>query len=233
MRRGVLTTIIFSTALLGAYAADGDTADDDGGTSDTAAAPPAQESAPADNRSAGGRGGKSGTFQISTVVMASTYSLFGGDGPDLVRYSWFGISFKSTAGPLFRGLIDITFVIPFKTENQLYPSSEFSKRDTPTPPFGIDAVLGFAYPFNLSPIYLLVGTGLHTVFMAEGLKTLVAFGLTLDTQISVRMGRVFTLQLGGRFNLDFGGIQRLTKASQAFTGISYGFGFYSGIGLSY
>ena len=225
MRRGALIAIVFSISLLGAYAAEGDAPDTD---TDTVApeAVPAPESA-ADPK------GKSGTFQISTVIMASTYSLFGGDGPDLVRYTWFGISFKSTAGPLLRGLIDITVVIPFKTENQLYPSSEFSKRDTPLPPFGIDAVLGLAYPVNLSPVYLLFGTGLHTVIMAERFRTLTAFGMTLDTQIYIKMGRVFTLQLGGKFNVDFGGIQNLTQAPKAFSGVSYGFGFYSGIGLSY
>ena len=168
--------------------------------------------------------------------MSTTYSLFGGSGgPDRLRYSWFGISFKSTAGPLFRSLIDITVVIPFKVENQLYPAADFSNRDTDTalPPFGLDAVLGFAYQFNVSPMYLLVGTGLHVGLMFEQFRTLAAFGIALDTQIHIKMGRAFALQLGGKLNLDFGGVQNLTRAAKAFTGLSAGFGFYSGIGVSY
>ena len=178
--------------------------------------------------------GKSGTFQISTALMSTTYSLFGGSGgPDRLRYSWFGLSFKSTAGPLFRSLIDITVVIPFKVENQLYPAADFSDRDTPLPPFGLDAVLGFAYQFNISPIHLLVGTGLHVGLMFERFRTLAAFGIALDAQIHIKMGRVFALQFGAKLNLDFGGVQNLTRAAKTFTGLSAGFGFYSGIGVSY
>ena len=166
--------------------------------------------------------------------MSTTYSLFGGSGgPDRLRYSWFGLSFKSTAGPLFRSLIDITVVIPFKVENQLYPAADFSDRDTPLPPFGLDAVLGFAYQFNISPIHLLVGTGLHVGLMFERFRTLAAFGIALDAQIHIKMGRIFALQFGGKLNLDFGGVQNLTRAAKTFTGLSAGFGFYSGIGVSY
>ena len=263
MRRGALILIILSITAVSAGArsagADPDTnaaadsgarsdknadADSDARSDETADAnknAAADSDARSDEAAAADSGArsdkrKSGTFQISTALMSTTYSLFGGSGgPDRLRYSWFGISFKSTAGPLFRSLIDITVVIPFKIENQLYPAADFSNRDTDTalPPFGLDAVLGFAYQFNVSPMYLLVGTGLHVGLMFEQFRTLTAFGIALDTQIHIKMGRAFALQFGGKLNLDFGGVQNLTRAAKTFTGLSAGFGFYSGIGVSY
>ena len=174
-----------------------------------------------------------GTFQINTVFMTASYPLFGNGGQDLLRHSSWGISLKSTRGEGFHGMIDLTLLFPYVYEEQSYPAETFSRRSMTLPPVVLDGVIGLAYAFDISPMILLISAGFHTGLIIEGPNTLAAFGLGLDLQNFVKLGRVLTAQIGVKLNVDFAGIQNFSSESNHFSGLPLAAGLYTGLGLRY
>jgi hypothetical protein len=174
-----------------------------------------------------------GNFQINTVFQRTSYPLFGSGGKDIVRHSSAGIGLKSTRGSGFQGVIDLAVLFPYKLEEKIYPAADFSDRSITGFPIVLDAVLGFGYMFDLSPMVFLVSTGFHTGSLFEGGDSLVAFGLALDAQTFVRLGKIITAQIGFKFAVDFWGTQNFVPGSNELAGFPLTFGLYTGIGLNY
>jgi len=174
-----------------------------------------------------------GIFQINTVFQLTSYPLFGTGGKDIIRHSSAGIGLKSSRGKGFHGIIDLAVLFPYKMEEKLYPAGDFSDRAITGSPIALDGVIGFGYMFDLSPMFFLVSTGFHTGALLEGGDSLVSFGLGLDVQSFVKLGKVFIAQIGLKFAVDFWGVQTFTAGSNGFAGFPITFGIYTGLGLSY
>ncbi len=174
-----------------------------------------------------------GIFQINTVFQHTSYPLFGTGGKDIIRQSSAGIGLKSTRGSGFHGTIDLAILFPYKLEEKTYPAASFTDRTITGFPIVLDSVLGIGYMFDLSPMVFLVSTGFHAGAMMEGGAYLMAFGLGLDAQSFVKLGKVITAQLGLKLALDFWGMQTFVPGSNEFSGFPFTFGMYTGIGLSY
>ena len=174
-----------------------------------------------------------GIFQINTVFQRTTYPLFGTGGKDIIRHSSAGVGLKSSRGEGFHGIIDLAILFPYKLEEKLYPASGFSDRAITGFPIVLDAVIGFGYMFDLSPMVFLVSTGFHTGALLEGGDSLVSFGLGLDAMSFVRLGKVLTAQIGLKFAVDFWGVQTFIPGSNELAGFPLTYGIYTGLGLSY
>ena len=174
-----------------------------------------------------------GIFQINTVFQRTTYPLFGTGGKDIIRHSSAGIGLKSSRGEGFHGVIDLAILFPYKLEEKLYPASDFSDRAITGFPIVLDAVIGFGYMFDLSPMVFMVSTGFHTGALLEGGDSLVSFGLGLDAMSFVRLGKVLTAQIGLKFAVDFWGVQTFIPGSNELAGFPLTYGLYTGLGLSY
>jgi hypothetical protein len=174
-----------------------------------------------------------GNFQINTVFQRTSYPLSGSGGNDIVRHTSAGIGLKITRGKKFQGVLDLAVLFPHKLEEKIYPAADFSERSISGFPIVIDAVLGFGYMFDLSPMVFLVSTGFHTGSLLEGGNSLVAFGLALDAQTFVRLGKIITAQIGLKFAVDFWGTQNFVPGSNELAGFPITFGLYTGIGLNY
>lgn len=174
-----------------------------------------------------------GNFQINTVFLRSSYPLFGAGGKDILRHSSVGLGIKSTRGAKLMGSFDLAVLFPYKLEEKTYPDNSFSDRDITGFPIVLDAVLGIGYSFDLSPLVFLVSGGFHTGSVLDGQDSLVAFGLGLDAQSFVKLGKIMTAQFGLKFAVDFWGSQNFVPGSDDLAGFPITFGFYTGLGLNY
>jgi len=174
-----------------------------------------------------------GTFQLNTVFQHTSYPLFGSGGKDIIRQSSAGIGLKSTRGEGFHGTIDLALLFPYKMEEKKYPSTSFSNREISGFPLVLDSLVGIGYMFDLSPMVFLVSGGFHTGAMFDSGKFLMSFGLGLDAQSLVKLGKVLTAQIGLKFAVDFWGMQTFTPGSDQFSGFPLTIGLYTGLGLKY
>ena len=172
-----------------------------------------------------------GLFQLNSVFMRMSYPMYGSGGKDVIRYSAAGIGLKSTRGEKLQGVIDVTILFPYRMQEKLYPATDFSGRAVSGQPIGVDGLLGVGYSFDLDPLYCFVSAGFHTGTLMEGGNSLLAFGLGLDAQAQVRLGKAFTSQLGLKLSMDFTGTQNFVSGSNQYAGFPVGIGIYTGIGI--
>lgn len=174
-----------------------------------------------------------GNFQINTVFLGTSYPLFGTGGKDVLRHSSVGLGLKSTRGDKLMGSFDLAVLFPYKLEEKTYPSDDFSGRSISGFPIVLDAVLGIGYSFDLSPLVLMISGGFHTGSVLDGNDSLVSFGLGLDAQSFVKLGKVLTAQFGLKFAVDFWGSQNFVSGSDSLAGLPITFGLYTGLGVNY
>ena len=174
-----------------------------------------------------------GLFQMNSVFQRSTFPMFGSGGKDVIRYTGAGVGLKSTRGSGLQGVIDISILFPYSLEEKIYPLTIFSDRAITGYPVALDGLVGLGYLLEADPMSFFFSGGFHTGSLFEGGSTLVAFGLGVDAQAFIRMGEVLTAQAGGKFAVDFGGVQTFVSGSNQFAGFPISFAFYTGIGLKY
>jgi hypothetical protein len=172
-----------------------------------------------------------GLFQLNSVFMRMSYPMFGSGGKDVIRHSSAGIGIKSTRGDTIQGVIDITVLFPYKMQEKLYPAKDFSTRSVSGQPLGLDGLVGIGYNIELDPLFIFLSAGFHTGFLMEGGSTLLAFGLGIDGQAQVRLGKALTSQIGLKLSMDFTGTQSFIAGSNQFAGFPVGIGLYTGVGI--
>ncbi len=173
-----------------------------------------------------------GLFHINSVFQHTSYPLFGSGGKDVLRLSSAGIALKSTRGEGLQGVIDIALLFPYKIEEKIFPAKDFRSRPVGSS-IALDGLVGLGYRLSTPPMSYLFSAGFHTGVLLEGASSLVAFGVGLDAQTHVQLGKQFTAQLGAKMALDFGGTQSFSAGSNQFAGLPLSLGFYTGVGLVY
>jgi len=172
-------------------------------------------------------------YQMNTIFQVSRYPFTGSGGKDILKTTSIGFSFKNTKGIGLHSVFDAAVLIPYRSELKAYPSGSFTEVPPMAFPVGLDILAGLGYMQDLDAIAFLYSGGLHINSLFEGSNMLTVFGLGVDIQAFVRLGKMLTAQIGGKFATDFGGLQTFLPGEYGFEGVTFTYAVYTGLGINY
>lgn len=178
-------------------------------------------------------GSAEGLFQLNTRFQGNSYPLFGsGGGKDVYRVGSVGIGVKSVSGQgAVGGNIDLAILFPQSFAEKIYPATSFTKGTFSNFPLGLDALLGVGFNIGKQAFRFQLGTGFHIGGLFVSGSYLLSFGLGIDAQTYVHLGKTFTVQIGINAAVDFFGTQNYNAGSDQFAGFPFNVGFYTGFGF--